>query len=213
MTEDGPALEQRDVYEEESEMTPEQQRDEAGHDAERHSGAGRIGGRSARARGPAGAARTGGRGAQARALDVADRISESTGSKSLELIDGLATLGAQAQRRSGEELDLLRARIGDIFTRGGPGSEVSADLLKLRVALRQIDPNELSRAGPLRRVFGFLPAIGRSMPALRMLEKISQRHSSVTKEVEMIETRLREGKLDDHPRQHRAPQAVRASGG
>lgn len=132
---------------------------------------------------------------RARARDVAERISESSGSKSLELIDGLATLGAQAQRRSGEELDLLRARIGDIFTRGGPGAEVSGDLLRLRVALRRIDPNELSRPGPLRRVFGFLPAVGRSMPALRMLEKISQRHASVSKEVEMIETRLREGKL------------------
>ncbi len=50
------------------------------------------------------------------------------------------------------------------------------------------------RSFPSRRVFGFIPFAGKSTSALRVLERIAIRHESVTKEVDIIESRLREGR-------------------
>ena len=45
----------------------------------------------------------------------------------------------------------------------------------------------------LRRVFGMLPVVSRSLPAIKVVEKIALRYEPVGEQVTVIETRLREG--------------------
>ena len=125
---------------------------------------------------------------------VAD-LGNASGSKELQQIDGISGLGVQAQRRAGSELDLLRGRMKDIFTRDGPNAELWADLLEMRKALERIDPQQLSRPSLNRRLSGVLSFVRRSAPGLKALERIALRHESVSKEVEVIEARLREGRM------------------
>ena len=126
------------------------------------------------------------------AIDLVNQLREATGSKGLEMSDDITSLGIQTQRRGGSELELLRARVADLLTRNGASSGILEDLLELRMALNRINPHELSQPGLVRRLFGFIPFAGKSSSALRVLERIAIRHESVTKEVDIIEARLRE---------------------
>ena len=132
---------------------------------------------------------------QARAGALVAELGNASGSKELQQIDGISGLGVQAQRRAGSELDLLRGRMKDIFTRDGPNAELWADLLEMRKALERIDPQQLSRPSLNRRLSGLLSFVRRSAPGLKALERIALRHESVSKEVEVIEARLREGRM------------------
>ncbi len=106
----------------------------------------------------------------------------------------MSSLGAREQAEAGTELALLRVRVGDMIGRDGPGSEIARDLVDLRVTLLQIDPNELSKPGFMRRVFGFLPFVGRTTPPVKVLERISARYGTAASQVQVIETRLNEGR-------------------
>lgn len=131
---------------------------------------------------------------QQHARVIANDLDQSGGSKEMELIDSVSSLGIQAQRQAGSELTLLRGRVGDMLAQTGASSDIARDLVELRVALRQIDPSELSKPGLFRRLLGFLPFIGRSTPALRVLERISVRYGPAAAQVQVIETRLGEGR-------------------
>ena len=129
-----------------------------------------------------------------RATDLVKQLDGASGSQELELIDSMTNIGMQAQRGAGIELDLLRTRVGDMVTDEGPSAELSKDLLELRMALNQINPHELSEQSFARRIFGKIPVIGSFDPAVRVLERIAIRYEPVSKQVTVIEARLREGR-------------------
>ena len=56
---------------------------------------------------------------KSRAADLVNDLENATGSKELELSDNIGHVGAQAQRRAGTELELLRTRVGrHAYSRG-----------------------------------------------------------------------------------------------
>jgi uncharacterized protein YaaN involved in tellurite resistance len=77
---------------------------------------------------------------------------------------------------------------------GGTGEQMAKELTAVRVALNQINPSELSKPSLWQRIFGAIPFIGKFSPALSILEKIAIRYEPVSKQVNVIETRLREGR-------------------
>ena len=129
-----------------------------------------------------------------RAASLVNQLEEARGSKALALIDRVTAVGIQSQRRAGTELDLLKARMADLLTQDGSGAEISNDLVELRLVLNEINPNELSKPGFLRRIFSFLPFIGKFPSLLRILERIAIRYETVSRQVQIVETKLREGR-------------------
>jgi len=124
---------------------------------------------------------------------VAAELAQARGSREMEVADSMSNLGLQAQRQAGAELALLRGRVGEMMAQEGAGSEIAKDLVSLRVALRQIDPNELSKQNPVQKAFSFLPGVGRLTP-LQILERISARYETTAAQVQVVETRLSEGR-------------------
>lgn len=129
-----------------------------------------------------------------RATSLINQLEEAKGSNALALIDRVTAIGIQSQRRAGTELDLLKTRMADLLTQNGSGAEISKDLVELRLVLNEINPHELSKPGFLRRLFGFLPFVGKLPSLLRILEKIAIRYETVSRQVQIVETKLREGR-------------------
>lgn len=129
-----------------------------------------------------------------RATSLIKQLEEASGSKALALIDRVTAIGIQSQRRAGAELDLLKTRMADLLTQNGSGTEISKDLVELRLVLNEINPHKLSKPGFLRRIFGFLPFVGKVPPLLRILERIAIRYETVSRQVQIVETKLREGR-------------------
>ena len=129
-----------------------------------------------------------------RALALVTDLGEASGSKELELTDSITNIGLQAQRSGGGELDLLRTRVGDMITSGGPGEDIAKDLVDLRMALNQINPHELQQASGARKILGWIPFVGKITPLVRVLARIAIRYEPVSKQVTMIESKLREGR-------------------
>lgn len=69
---------------------------------------------------------------QSRAASLVDQLGDTTGSKELEMIDSVTSVGIQVQRSTGADLELLRTRVGDTFTQGGTAANISKDLVDLR---------------------------------------------------------------------------------
>ncbi len=127
-----------------------------------------------------------------RATILAKQLEDASGSKELEMIDSISSLGVQAQRNAGTQLELLRTRVGEMLAQEGPSNEISKDLIELRAALNQINPHELSEAGFMSRLIRKLPLVGN--PALKALERVAVRYEPVSKQVGIIEGQLREGR-------------------
>jgi uncharacterized protein YaaN involved in tellurite resistance len=125
------------------------------------------------------------------AIALAQQLIDAAGSKELEIIDSMTGLGIQAQRQAASELSLLKGKVKDLCGREGLTKQVTGDLVDLRITLKQIVPPELKREGLLTRIMGFLPFRRR---LLRILEKIALSYESVSRQVAVIENRLREGR-------------------
>lgn len=80
---------------------------------------------------------------RARARAIAQQLEEAGGSKEMEVIDSVTTLGLQTQRQAASELGLLKARMGDTLNREDSTGQVTTDLVELRMALKQIAPPDL----------------------------------------------------------------------
>jgi uncharacterized protein YaaN involved in tellurite resistance len=130
-----------------------------------------------------------------RSVDLVNQLENASGSKEMALIDRITSIGIQAQRRAGTDLDLLRTRVGDMLTQEGPGAQIAGDLVELRIALNAINPHELKKGGFFRRIFSLFPFVGKFVPGLKFLEKIAIRYEPVCKQVGVIETRLRDGRM------------------
>ena len=132
---------------------------------------------------------------KSRSVELVNQLETASGSKEMELIDSITSIGIRVQRRAGSGLDLLRARVGDMLTQDGPGAQIAGDLVDLRIALNAINPHELRERGFLRRIFSLLPFIGKFAPGLKILEKIAIRYEPICKQAGVIESRLREGRM------------------
>ena len=131
---------------------------------------------------------------QTKALALVKQLEESTGSQELETIDSIGSVGIQAQRSAGTELDLLRTRMGDMMSQEGPSGDIAKDMTNLRLALNQISPHELSQKTGISKILSAIPFVGKITPRLKVLEKIAIRYEPVSRQVEEIETKLREGR-------------------
>ena len=122
------------------------------------------------------------------------QLEGASGSRELEIIDSMTSLGIQSQRNAGSEMELLKSRVGEMITNEGPGAEISKDLLGVRVALNQINPNELAKRNLRSWAWGFVPSPFKSNLAIKILQKIAIRYEPVSKQVTMIEAKLRDGR-------------------
>ena len=134
------------------------------------------------------------KGLKTRATDLVKGLADATGSQELELSDSITNLGMQAQRAAGTEMELLRTRVGDMMTQQGPSEDIAKDLVDLRMSLNEINPHELQQPTGIKKYLGWIPFIGKMTPAIKVLEKVAIKYEPVSKQVTIIESKLREGR-------------------
>jgi uncharacterized protein YaaN involved in tellurite resistance len=124
------------------------------------------------------------------ATEIAARLATADGSEELQVVDSISNLGVQAQRGAASELDLLRARLGEMMTKDSPGGAIAGDLAELRMALAKISPQLAGEGGIVARVL----RVKGAGPVRGVLERIAIRYEPVSKQIAVIETRLRDGR-------------------
>ena len=131
----------------------------------------------------------------ARAAAIVGDLRNANGSKEMEIIDAITALGIQAQRHAASDIDLLRGRVGEMLSseKDGAGTKITKDLVDLRLTLNRIDPQHVGRENVIRRAVHSLP-FGRNR-LLRVLETIAVRYEPVSRQVVMLENRLRDGRM------------------
>ena len=130
--------------------------------------------------------------ARRQAVELVRSVRESTGSRQLAALDEVGNVGLTSQRNAGRQLELVQVRLSTLFDEGGASKDVASDLLQLRVALDKINPsNERQRLGT--RVVAAVPFL-RNTALVRSLKKIALRYEPVSKQIVVIETRLRAGR-------------------
>ena len=125
----------------------------------------------------------------ARAAEIVRQVEEATGSKEMEVIDAVSAVGIEAQRQGGKELESLRVTVAEMLATEGVASQVTKDLVQLRIELGKIAPS--SNTGGAVKILRAIPFSG---GALRQLERIAIRYESVSRQVMTIEHRLAEGR-------------------
>ena len=90
-----------------------------------------------------------------------------------------------------------------MMARGGAGDQISHDLVDLRLALDKINPHELNRSW-FRRLLSTIPIVNRLHPLVTVLKKIAIRYETVSKQVRIVETSLKDGRMLLTRGQHRA---------
>jgi len=129
---------------------------------------------------------------RSQATALVKQLGEVSGSKELEILDNMANMGVQTQRNSAAYLDLLKARVSTFLSDGGPSREIANSMRDLRIALDQIDPNVQPRT-IWDRIYNLFPFLGMNNP-VRILQKIALRYEPVSRQVTVIESRLRDGR-------------------
>lgn len=130
--------------------------------------------------------------ARRQAAELARGVRESRGSKQLAVLDEVTSVGMVSQRNAGRQLELVKTRLAVFLNEGGASKSVATDLIGLRIALDRINPN-LERRGLFSRTIGALPFL-RSSAMVRSLTKIALRYEPVSKQITVIESKLREGR-------------------
>ncbi len=123
---------------------------------------------------------------------IVSQLGSAIGSKELEILDGMANMGVQSQRASATQLDLLKGRVSVFLSDGGPSREIANSMRDLRIALDQIDPHAPPKTA-WDRIYRIFPFFGRNNP-VRILQRIALRYEPVSRQITLIETRLREGR-------------------
>ena len=127
-----------------------------------------------------------------RARALVQELGTAEGSSEMELMDKVINVGIEAQRNGGLHLELLKVRVGDMLSQAGSANEITRSLVDLRMTLGEISPNELSRPGTLRKLAYILPLVDKLTPPMKIVRKIAIRYEPVSKQIEVIEARLRE---------------------
>lgn len=130
--------------------------------------------------------------AHRQASDLAHGVRDSSGSKQLAVLDEVTSVGMKSQRNAGRQLELVKTRLAVFLNEGGASKAVATDLIDLRTALDRINP-KLERRGLFARTIGALPFV-RGSVLVRSLTKIALRYEPVSKQITVIETKLREGR-------------------
>ena len=131
---------------------------------------------------------------QGRATELVKQLEGASGSQGLEIIDSMTSLGIQEQRNAGSEMELLRTRVGEMITNEDPGAEIAKNLVEVRVVLNQINPNELAKRNLQSWAWVFVPSPLKTNPATKILQRIAIRYEPVSKQMIMIEGKLRDGR-------------------
>lgn len=132
--------------------------------------------------------------AKRQARDLVQSLRESSGGRQLAVVDDLAATGVQAQRNAGRQLELSKTRLATFLDEGGASKEIATGMVDLRVALNRINPT-LEQRGFWARTVGALPgANGGDNAVVRALQRVALRFESVSKQVTVIETKLRDGR-------------------
>jgi uncharacterized protein YaaN involved in tellurite resistance len=124
-----------------------------------------------------------------RAAELVRGLALASGSRELDLADSISAVGQQAQHRAGNEIEFLRARVGEMLSDKGAAAAVTRDLIELRFVLSKISPVAHERGIP-----GLAQVLPFSNGLVRRLEKIAVRYESVSRQVMLIERRLAEGR-------------------
>jgi len=130
--------------------------------------------------------------ARRQASELVRYVRESGGADQLAAIDEVSSVGLKSQRNAGRQLELVRGRMSTLFDGGSGSKSLANELVNLRVALDRIDPSQDDRRG-LSRLRRSLP-FGRNKPMLRTLKKVAIRYEPATKQITVIETKLRQGR-------------------
>ena len=128
------------------------------------------------------------------AEQVVRTLTHSEGSEAIGAMDEISSLGIKEQSAAVRELDLLKTRLRAIMTDEGPGGLIARDLAELRIFLDDIKLNKTETGSAFGRVFRAIPIIGRVSSPANKIKKISMRYEPVSRQVAMVETRLREGR-------------------
>ena len=129
----------------------------------------------------------------ARAETVIEELRVAQGSRELEVLDQLASFGADTQRTASAQVALLRTRIGTFLDEGGSSGEVADSLRALRLTLDAINPAELSSEPLWERVLHVLPG-SKNNRMVRALRRVALRYESVAAQVSIIENRLEDSR-------------------
>ena len=133
--------------------------------------------------------------AKRQAHDLVQSLRESSGARQLAVADDISATGIQAQRNAGRQLELSKTRLATFLDEGGASKEIATGMVDLRVALNRINP-ALEQRGLWARTIGALPGVnGGDNAVVRALQRIALRFESVSKQVTVIETKLREGRM------------------
>ena len=130
--------------------------------------------------------------ARRQARELVRCVRDSDGGDQLAAIDEVSSVGLQSQRNAGRQLELVRGRMATLLDGGSASKSLANELVNLRVALDNIDPSSggHSRLSRLRRSLPFV----RNKTMLRTLKKVAIRYEPATKQITIIETKLREGR-------------------
>ena len=130
--------------------------------------------------------------ARRQARELVRCVRDSDGGDQLAAIDEVSSVGLQSQRNAGRQLELVRGRMATLLDGGSASKSLANELVNLRVALDNIDPASggHSRLSRLRRSLPFV----RNKTMLRTLKKVAIRYEPATKQITIIETKLREGR-------------------
>jgi len=130
--------------------------------------------------------------ARRQARELVRCVRDSDGGDQLAAIDEVSSVGLQSQRNAGRQLELVRGRMATLLDGGSASKSLANELVNLRVALDNIDPSSggHSRLSRLRRSLPFV----RNKSMLRTLKKVAIRYEPATKQITIIETKLREGR-------------------
>ena len=130
--------------------------------------------------------------ARRQATEMVRELRESTGARQMAVIDEVTSVGLHSQRNAGRQLELVKTRLSTLLDGGAAGSEVATDLVDLRNALDRINP-VTEQQSLWARTVGVLPFM-RDNVMVRALKRIALRYETVSTQITVIETRLRDGR-------------------
>ncbi len=128
------------------------------------------------------------------ARGVVRQLADASGGAELQVADSVANLGIRVQRDSAHELNLLTGRMSDLMTSKGPGADISKSLIDLRIALDQINPHSPGHQNVFWRMVKAIPVVNMSPSALEIVEKVAVKYEPASKQVAVLDSRLREGR-------------------
>jgi uncharacterized protein YaaN involved in tellurite resistance len=126
------------------------------------------------------------------AAALIQHLSAVSGSKELEILDKMSNMGIQTQRNAAGYLDLLKGRVSTFLNDGGPSRQIADSMRELRISLDQINPNAKPRT-IWDQVYNLFPFFGMRNP-VRILQKIALRYEPLSRQITIIESRLRDGR-------------------